>query len=53
MIQHINNLKLADVLVTQPPRKTGLLGYLICINSLKQFYSRFVDNTQIEIHFNQ
>nr|CAH7761146.1 unnamed protein product [Callosobruchus chinensis] len=43
-----DNFESTDVLVTKSPRKTGFLGSLICINSVKQFYSKFFDNRKIK-----
>ncbi|CAH2003260.1 unnamed protein product [Acanthoscelides obtectus] len=40
---YISNLKLADVAVLNSPRKTGFLGFLICIQSLRGLYSTYVE----------
>lgn len=40
--EYIRHIKLGDKLVTKSNRKTGFLGFLICINSLKQFYPKYV-----------
>nr|CAI5838984.1 unnamed protein product [Callosobruchus analis] len=48
MTQYIKSLKLANVPVTQSPRKTGFLGFLICINSLKQCCLKFVDKNKFK-----
>nr|CAH7719660.1 unnamed protein product [Callosobruchus chinensis] len=48
MVQYIISLKLVDVPVTKSARKTGFLGFLVCINSLKNFYSKYVDTKRLK-----
>ncbi|CAH2020267.1 unnamed protein product [Acanthoscelides obtectus] len=48
MCQYISNLKLADVPVTQSPKKTGFLGFLISVTTLRQYYSKFVEKSELE-----
>lgn len=42
MSEYIEKLKLANIPVLASSRKTGFLGFLICIKSLKQFYNTYV-----------
>lgn len=44
MIIYINRLSINDVPVLKSNRKTGFLGLLICMESLKQLYSTYVVN---------
>ncbi|VEN56934.1 unnamed protein product [Callosobruchus maculatus] len=40
---YILNLKIGNEPVTQCPRKTGFVGFLICIESLKYMYNEYVE----------
>lgn len=42
MYSYICNLKLGNIPVVQSSRKTGFLGFLICIQSLKELYELYV-----------
>lgn len=42
MAQYIKGLKLGNTPIVRSSRKTGFIGFLICINSLKDFYKTFV-----------
>ncbi|CAH1994072.1 unnamed protein product [Acanthoscelides obtectus] len=39
---YIKNLKLGSIPIIQSPRKTGFLGFLICITSLKGLYNAYI-----------
>lgn len=39
---YILHLNLAGVPIMESQRKTGFLGFLICINSLKEMYQTFI-----------
>nr|CAH7721060.1 unnamed protein product [Callosobruchus chinensis] len=39
---YIKNLKLASIPLIESPRKTGFLGFLICINSIKGLYKTYI-----------
>lgn len=47
MSEYIRNLKLAKIPVISSQRKTGFLGFLICITSIKLFYETYVINLQV------
>lgn len=46
MFNYICTLKLANNLILASNRKTGFLGFLICINSLKLLYKKYVVEEQ-------
>lgn len=47
MYSYILNIKLGDCHILKSSRKTGFLGFLICINSLKSIYQYYVCNKKI------
>ncbi|VEN44792.1 unnamed protein product [Callosobruchus maculatus] len=45
---YIKNLKLASIPIIESPRKTGFLGFLICINSIKGLYKTYILKNELK-----